>query len=1174
MSQARRIKLKPNGTVRALPCGPIAYGGNGELRKRRLASRVCQNGFEVALRYLAFLLLFLLFLANLGDLPVSAQVDYATATLRGTIYDPQGLVVPGATVTVTNPATSISQTQQTGADGTYQMQALPPGAYEVAVEAKGFSRAEVKDLVLTVGQTVAYDIHLTLGPFSLVVTVTDRPSLIATEQTQQANTVGHLQVVNLPNISRNFTQAIYTVPGVVNSQAPSIQDPNIGTGYLASGFSIGGSNGRNNLFTIDGGEDDFGSGALRVQHVPLDSIQEYQVNRNSLEAEFGFTTGTSINIVTRTGTNQLHGSAYGYFHDEATDATNFFNRFSPNPASRPFEQSLIAGATLGGAIQKDRLFFFTSYEHQKLDSPVEVNLLGTSAAIGLGAEANGFNPATGQCPGQTSSPQQVTQLCYLTQMAALGGPLAPVGSGLIASPVFNPLEDPIFRALLAPDSGTFDGNAGGYVQAPPNQNGRYNNWVTRLDYVPNIKDSFTLRFSLMHEVNRVTGAGGAPRYTSTTNPAQDYTATGAWTHSFGPGVVSTVRVQVVPNDRSDASAPYPNRAEIDLGSLGTVGTQFAYPYLGRENRFQFDGNLSWIRGAHHFKFGASYRPVDYNVYEQVWFGGQYNFADGAIPIIDLFASDPPVEAGLVAYNAALGYPAAGPPSTNLSGAESYVAGVPITLLQANGNGKWQGWDHYFGLYAEDSWKLARRLTANYGLRVDYDNEPAPVPHSLYASPRLGLAFDPRGDGKTVIRAGAGIFVAPVLFLVPFYLNDLGPNGNHINLALETITGQPTQLLTATAIEQGAATAANPNPELTTAQLSAAGITIQPPGPNAVNGVFYTIEPNFKPQYSIQSSLSIARQIGPNLAAEIGYNLYRSTHIEQSLEDNYMVDPALPVDPFVGPFYEAKRGVTAGEPDAAILQNNQYSSTGSSIYHGLTASVTKRYDRGLQFQLDYTFSRAIDDTSDYSSLSTPFRPGFLNQDRAVSDFNITHNFVANAVYTTPFHPGQGGFRSRLLANVSISPILYARSGVPFTLLVPGLSNGAGSHSSEARPFHEGRNTGIGPAFYSWDMRISKAVYLRPDSALKLEVIAQATDLLNHTNFSAVNNIFPNTAVVNPATGLTQSAVVPTPEGTVDLLNGPYRYQGFVPTSASELSTPLAFSSANPPRQVSLALQLAF
>ena len=1166
IAAAIRVRVSPAG-LGALEAGEKRH----EAGKRFVPGWVRADSCAFVARYVAFLVLFF---GNTGLLPVCAQVDYATAILRGTTYDPQGAVVPAATVIVTNPTRSISQSQKTASDGTYQVQALAPGTYEVAVEAKGFSRALARNVVLTVGQVVTYDIHLTLGPFSETVEVTDRPPLIEAQQTQQANTVNSLQVVNLPNISRDFAQAIYTVPGVVSSQAPSVQDPNIGTGYLASGFSIGGSNGRNNLFTIDGGEDDFGSGALRVQHIPLDSIQEYQVNRNSLEAEFGFTTGTAINIVTRTGTNRLHGSAYGYFHDEATDAASFFDRFSPNPAAKPFEQSLIAGGTLGGPIEKDRLFFFTSYEHQKLDSAVVINLLGTAEAIGLAAQNNGFNPASGLCPGQTSNPQQVTQSCYLAQMAGLGGPLAPLASGLMASPIFNPLQDPRFAALLAPDSGTFDGNAGGYVQAPPNQNGRYNNWVTRLDYVPNIQDSFTLRFSLMREVNRVTGTGGAPRYTSTTNPAQDYTATAAWTHLFASNLVGTFRVQAVPNDRSDAVAPHPNRAEIDLGSLGTAGTPFGFPYLGRENRFQFDANLSWLRGNHNFKFGASYRPVDYNVDQQLWFGGQYDFADGAIPITSLFASQPALQAGLAAYNTALGYPAVGPASTNLSAAESYVAGVPITLMQAAGNGQWQGWDHYFGIYAEDSWKVSPRLTANYGVRADYDNEPAPVPHSLYISPRAGIAFDPRGDGRTVIRAGGGIFVAPVLFLIPFYLDELGPGGKNINLALATITGQPTQLLTATAIEQGAATAADPNPELSAAQLGAAGITIQPPGPNAVNGVFFTIQPHFKPQYSIQSSMSIARQLAPDLALEVGYNMYRSLHIEQSLEANYMVNPALPVDPFVGPFYEPKPGATAGEPNAAILQNNQYSSSGSSIYHGLTASLTKRYGRGLQFQVDYTFSRAIDNTSDYSSLSTPFRPGLADSDRSVSDFNITHNFVANAVYTTPFHSGQGGLWSRMLAEVSISPIVYARSGVPFTLLVPSLSNGAGSHTSEARPFQEGRNTGIGPDFYSWDMRISKSLYLNRDSGLKLELIAQATDLQNHTNFSAVHNIFPNTAVVDPATGLTQSAVVPTPEGTVDLLNGPYRYRGFVPSSASQLSTPLAFASANPPRQVSLALQLAF
>ena len=184
-------------------------------------------------------------------------------------------------------------------------------------------------------------------------------------------------------------------------------------------------------------------------------------------------------------------------------------------------------------------------------------------------------------------------------------------------------------------------------------------------------------------------------------------------------------------------------------------------------------------------------------------------------------------------------------------------------------------------------------------------------------------------------------------------------------------------------------------------------------------------------------------------------------------------------------------------------------------------------------------------------------------------------MANAVYTTPYQ-SRSGLLWKALADISISPIVYARSGVPFTLLVPGIgANGAGSHTSEARPYHEGRNTGIGPSFYSGDMRISKSLYLgKRESSFRLDLIAQAANILNHTNFSAVNNIFPDTAVVDPVTGLTQSAIIPTAEGNVDLLNGPYRYKGFVPRSAADLSSPLSFKLANPPRQISFALRLAF
>jgi hypothetical protein len=252
------------------------------------------------------------------------------------------------------------------------------------------------------------------------------------------------------------------------------------------------------------------------------------------------------------------------------------------------------------------------------------------------------------------------------------------------------------------------------------------------------------------------------------------------------------------------------------------------------------------------------------------------------------------------------------------------------------------------------------------------------------------------------------------------------------------------------------------------------------------------------------------------------------------------------------------------PNSLVFVNNVWSSIGDGLYQGLTASVTRHYSHGLQFQANYTLSRAKDDTSDYSSLSVPFRPDQLAKDWAISDFNVTHSFVANAVYNTPFDSG-GRFWSKALADISISPIVTARSGIPFTLLVPGLGgpsgNGTIAHTSDARPWNEPRNEGRGDPFASWDMRVSKAFYLRREKGLKLELIAQVQNLLNRTNFAAVNNIFP----ANPTFTL--------PNGG-NLLNGPYNVHGFAPRSVSQLSQPLAFTSAYPPRLVSFSLQLAF
>ena len=1112
-------------------------------------------------------LLFVLMAGLWAVPPGGAQSGFATGTVRGTVFDAQGALIPNASVTITNPATGVSRSLVTSAQGAYQAASLNPGTYSVQVTAPGFEKLVAQEIVVTVGQFVVYDAHLKVGTSNQTVEVQGNSTpLIDTAQTQQANTIDERQEVNLPNLSRNFAQQIYTLPGVVNSNSPSIQDPNIGTGYQTSGFSIGGSNGRSNLFTIDGGENDFGSGAPRVAQVPQDSVQEFQVNRNSFAAEFGFTVGSAINVITKSGTNKFHGDAFGYFHDEDTDAANYFNSFGPTAGTKPFEQSAIFGGSLGGPIVKDKLFFFTSYERQKLDSNVTVNLVDTAAAQGLAAQTNGFNGA--------SCPAPVTQLCYLTQLAS-NSALAPLGAGLLAEPLFTPINDPIYRALISPNSGTFDGNANaGAVQAPPNQDGRYNNWVTRLDYQPNQANSYFLRFSLSREGNDVVGPGGVPRFTSIIQTLRDYTITAAWNHVFNPNLVNTVRVQVVPDNTSDNAPARPGGAEFDLGSLGIQGTPFDFPYNQSQNQYQFDDDLSLTKGTHNLKFGESYRPVQYSIFQAFLFGGDYQYFDGSIPIIDLV---PAADQGYVAaFNAGNGYPVTGPPSTNLSGSQLYVTGLPLVLEQGSGNGQYNATTNPIGFYAQDSWKAPHNLTLSYGGRLDYDPEPNGYPTSYFVSPRLGVAWDPFGNGRTVVRSGFGLFTAPLLFIVPFTSTDLGGAGNHIYASVVSAANASSvpSLEGAGMLERSIATTADPNPALNLTQLSTLGINIVPPGPNQQNGAFYSVSPDFKSQYSIQASASVAQELAPNLSLEVAYQLYRGVHIQQIQEANYEQDTAIPIDPFVGPYYIPKPGTTFGEPNSQIIQNDQTTSDGSSTYNGLTTSLTKRYGHGLQFQVNYTWSRAIDNTSDFSDQSTPFRPGLLYLDRAESDFNITNSFVANAVYTSPTHGLGNRLESALISNFVIAPIVSVHSGVPFTLLVPGIaSNGTSGHTNEARPYQEGRNQGIGPGYADFDMRISRAVALTRDGGVRLELIAQAANILNHTNFTSVQNTFPNTAVTNAA-GVTTSAIASTPEGNVDLLNGPYRYKGFVPNGPTQLTDPLSFETAGPPRQISFGLELHF
>lgn len=1072
---------------------------------------------------LALLLLFT------WTLQAYAQVDVSTGTLKGTVTDPNGAVVAGATVTATSVARGITKTAKTNQDGAYQIPLLDPGTYQIKVEATGFDKEVIDGINLTVGQLLVYDIHLRVGTVTHEVIVTADAPLIEVQQTQQANTISEIQVENLPNISRNFTQNVFTLPGVSSASATRTQQPGF-TGFGTTGFSIGGSNGRNNLSTIDGGENEYGSGQYRF--IPsVDAIQEFQVNRNAFNAEFGFTVGSVVNVVTKSGTNKFHGTAFAYFRDQYTEAANYFNQFLPSATGavggykKAYSQNFYPGGTFGGPLIKDKLFIFTSYEFTKLDQAGFNLLLNSPGALGIAG-----NSITG-----------LAQASYLSQLIASGNPFL-VGFANAIKPAMIPQNNPNLLKMILTDNGGF------------NTATRSHTWLTRADYQPNSNNSLMFRFTLQHATS---GAQSFPDGQALIT--RDYSILTSWAHTFSASLVNQVRVQVVPHNRADDvpnadTGTFFSISELNGAGYGGAGTGFGFghsnllPYLAHQKRFQFDDSLSWTRGNHSFKFGASYRPVDYFVEDDLYRGGQFDFASGLIPLIALAPAA--VQAQLVGFNLAHGFPATGPPITNLSGPEAFDFGIPDFYHGGFGNFAWQGWAHYFGSFAQDSWKVSPRLTIDIGGRLDLDHEPS-IGNHFYFSPRLGFAWDPWGDQKTVIRGGAGIFQGPIDVLIPSYGSLLDNSGRYISQVLSILASPNSKVQPTTIFGFGLAKGILPFGHLTAADLNALGV---PTGAGNPNRVVFSIDPNYKNPYSVQASLSIQRELIRNLSLEVGYNMYHGVHLQMP-HDTSVVATGV-VDPFIGPLYAPK--------DPTVFQETTYSSIGSSIYHALTVSLTKRYSNHLLFQANYTFSKTLDNTIDFASFQNWFRPDRLSNFKAVSVFDFPHLFVANAVYQTPFRAGEGNFLGRVFADVSIAPILTLRSGIPFTVTVPGLRNGTNLDNLFATPLNAARDTGRGYPYYNLDLRVQKALYVMKERRLRFDLIVEGINILNRVNFNAVQQNFPT--VGGPVT-LANGQVV-------NLLTGPYNLHGFVPHSIADLGSPLSFQSADLPRQIQFGLKIVF
>jgi hypothetical protein len=1072
---------------------------------------------------------------------VPGQVDVSTATLKGTVSDTSGAVISGAIITVTSVDKGIVRNTKSGSDGTYSVRLLQPGAYDVQVEAVGFEKVVVKDVQLTVGQSLVSDVSLRVGNITTVVDVTGDAPLIQIEQTQQANTINQVQVENLPNINRSMTAAIFTLPGVSDSEATRSQQPGF-TGFATTGFSIGGSNGRNNLSTIDGGENEYGSGQYRV-FIPVDAIQEFQVNRSSFAAEFGFTVGSSVNIITKSGSNKLHGSAYGYFRDFRTQSNNFIDQL--RTGKKLYSQNLITGGTVGGPIKKDKLFFFTSYEFAKTDLGGFNFLLNSPTALGING---GTTTANAQ--------RNYVNLLANSGSATLAGIAALWNTQLI------PQNDANLLKFLQRDDGAYDNLT------------KIHTLLSRVDYQPNSNNSWSFRFELSHGL---IGAQSFPDGTSLIT--RDYSILTNWAHTFSPSIINQLRVQIVPFNRAD------NLPNIDKGSIANVaapaaitidgfaisgfvpsfnfGSSAAIPYLAHQRRFQFDDSVTWTTGRHTVKFGGSYRPVSYNVEDDLYFAGQFNFADNTYPLI-LAGLTPAQQGALAGFNLTHSItggpcggstgvaciPTNGPPSANLTGAQAFHYQLPNFLHQGFNNPAWHGRADYFGIFAQDSWKVSSKLTLDIGGRFDVDSEPPPLHRNSYFSPRFGFAWTPWDDQKTVIRGGAGVFEGPIDVLIPSYGSLLDDSGRYINQIL------PTGLTAAGYYRAAVAAGLLPFGHVPASFYN--GLTPpQPTGQGAPNRVVFLVDPKYKNPYSVQASLSIQRELGYHMSFEVGYLMYHGLHLQMPVEQNYKETGV--IDPFRGPLYTVI--------DPTILAKVGYDSRGKSIYHGLTASLNKRYSNNLQFGINYTFSKTIDDVIDFSSSQVWFRPTRLNLYRGISVFDFPHVFAANAVYSLPFKAGEGhNFISRVFADMTIAPVVTLRSGIPFSIRMPTLTNGGASTDRNfATPFAASRNSSRGYPYKTLDLLIKKSLYVSRDRGVRVDVSAEGTNITNRRNFNKVWDQFdPNNQTPTFANGT-----------TANLLTGPYNFKGFVPTSPSQLQqTPLAFIGVDNPRRVQFGLRISF
>ncbi|HEY1925818.1 MAG TPA: TonB-dependent receptor [Candidatus Acidoferrum sp.] len=910
-----------------------------------------------------------------------AQVN--TSTLIGTVTDPQGLAVRGAKVTLTNEVTSAERSTATDEDGRYNLVGLPPGSYRVAVDGgANFAPFEKSGVVVTVGEVVAFSLRLELHGMTQSVTVTTETAPVETTKTEVSQVVDERRIDNLPINGRSYINFTLT-----NSQTTRDVSPTIGPAPT-SGLNVGGQRARSNEVSVDGADAvDNSINGIRAT-VSQEAVQEFQLILGDYSAEYGRATGGVINIVTKSGGNQTHGDVFGYLRNKSFQARNAFSgQVDPttgdlDPVKQAFTR-VQAGATIGGPIVKDKTFYFFSYE-DTLREETGFSSIGETQG---GGGPWGLVPVTlptagGPVPVQLTTGQANTVQTLLTSgipayqslgvqyglllgsassvalnkldfgaiSAGLsGGTLAPGPGGQFPVPVSCPLGTTVNAVVCNGFAAVGPGGAvvpAGVAPLPASYVGlnslrgnfpiteKTSLWSARLDQNWNNHNHSFLRVGVSPSIetgiestaqNQVFGQNAGSR--AGVNQSRDVSGTFQHDTIFNDTTFNQFRFQFARRGLHFGFSELPGGSDIGVNIPG-------FAYFGREpystvdrieRRFQATDNVSIVHGKHTFKVGVDVNFVQLRSGKQQIFeldyGGDVNF--GTLAVSDFGLPD---SVTLPSGQAVQLF--------GTTGLQSYGLGIPTTYIQGIGQSNQPFDNDVFAFFAQDSWRVNRKLTLNYGVRYDVELTPLfPSATAVNAAaekalgvvegiprdnnnvaPRIGIAWDPKGDGKTVVRAGYGLFYDHPLLAIAFD-SATADGGRSVQLisaggtssACGLIPGStscgalnsPTNLNGST-IFQGVLNALpsmgylpnqqrfdpfQPNSLFANQNYLTAGF------PLPILPFVLPVAKNFQFGYAQQANLTIERQIAGSWTISVGYQYTRGLHLYRPVDIN-STDPQL------------------------------------------------------------------------------------------------------------------------------------------------------------------------------------------------------------------------------------------------------------------------------------------